>query len=93
MDSRSFVHTVSLSPDILAGPDAKVHDGDRQEARLMLCDDRLISKAPDEVEGVVVSQPSRCYQAILLFSGFLMIFQVNGINSIFGIFQVSYSPV
>lgn len=89
MASRSFVHTVSLSPDILAGSDAKVHDRGMQ-ARVMLCDDKLIFMTPDEVERVPVSQPSRCYQAILLLSGFLMIFQVNGINSIFGVFQVSF---
>lgn len=91
MDSRLFTHTVSLSPNILAGSDAKVHDGDIQ-TRAKLCDGKLISTAPDEVERVTVSQPSRCFQAILLLSGFLMIFQVNGINSIFGVFQVSSSP-
>lgn len=33
-------------------------------------------------------QPSRRYQTILLAAGFMMIFHVIGINSIYGIFQV-----
>lgn len=32
---------------------------------------------------------ARRYQVLLVLSGFFMIFQVNGINSIFGVFQVS----
>lgn len=35
------------------------------------------------------SRPTRRYQTMLLISGFLMIFQVIGINSIYGVFQVS----
>ena len=34
------------------------------------------------------ARPSRSYQAILIISGFLMIFQVMGLNSIYGVFQV-----
>jgi hypothetical protein len=34
------------------------------------------------------SRPTRRYQCLLLLSGFLMIFHVVGINSVFGIFQV-----
>lgn len=34
------------------------------------------------------ARPTRRYQALLLATGFLMTFQVIGINSIFGIFQV-----
>ncbi|KAJ7577530.1 MFS general substrate transporter [Mycena floridula] len=37
------------------------------------------------------SRPSRRYQALLLVSGFLMTFHVNGINQIFGIFQEYYT--
>ncbi len=33
-------------------------------------------------------QPTRAYQVMLLAAGFGMIFQVIGINSIYGIFQV-----
>ncbi|KAJ7136335.1 MFS general substrate transporter [Mycena crocata] len=36
-------------------------------------------------------QPSPRYQALLVFSGFLMTFHVIGINSIFGIFQDFYT--
>lgn len=35
-------------------------------------------------------RPSRKYQTVLLLAGFAMIFHVIGINSIYGIFQVSY---
>jgi hypothetical protein len=34
-------------------------------------------------------RPSKSYQAILLAAGFAMIFQVFGINAVYGIFQVS----
>ena len=34
------------------------------------------------------SRPSKRYQIILAISGFLMIFQVMGLNSIYGVFQV-----
>lgn len=33
-------------------------------------------------------RPTRRYQAVLLFAGFMMIFQVIGINQTYGIFQV-----
>ncbi|EKM54905.1 uncharacterized protein PHACADRAFT_185733 [Phanerochaete carnosa HHB-10118-sp] len=36
-------------------------------------------------------RPSRKYQAVLLTAGFAMIFQVIGINSIYGIFQEFYT--
>jgi len=35
--------------------------------------------------------PSRGYQAALIAAGFMMIFQVIGINSVYGIFQVSFT--
>ncbi|KAJ7461202.1 major facilitator superfamily domain-containing protein [Mycena latifolia] len=35
--------------------------------------------------------PTRRYQALLLFSGFMMIFHIIGINSVFGIFQDFYT--
>ena len=35
------------------------------------------------------SRPTRRYQTLLLLCGFLMIFQVIGINSVYGVFQVS----
>lgn len=34
------------------------------------------------------SRPTRQYQTALLISAFLMIFQVIGINSVYGVFQV-----
>lgn len=34
-------------------------------------------------------RPTRRYQALLLLAGFMMIFQVIGINQTYGIFQVS----
>ncbi|KAH7926862.1 MFS general substrate transporter [Leucogyrophana mollusca] len=37
------------------------------------------------------SRPTKQYQALLLVSGFLMIFHVIGINSIFGVFQEYYT--
>lgn len=37
-------------------------------------------------------RPTRRYQCLLLLSGFLMIFHVIGINSVFGIFQASGNP-
>ncbi|KAJ7133147.1 major facilitator superfamily domain-containing protein [Mycena epipterygia] len=37
------------------------------------------------------SPPTRRYQALLLLSGFMMIFQIIGINSVFGIFQDFYT--
>jgi hypothetical protein len=43
----------------------------------------------EEVEPESPWQPTRTYQAMLLAAGFGMIFQVIGINSIYGIFQVS----
>lgn len=38
-------------------------------------------------------RPTRKYQAALLAAGFLMIFHVIGINSIYGVFQVSTNRV
>ncbi|KAF7362833.1 putative transporter ESBP6 [Mycena venus] len=35
--------------------------------------------------------PTRSYQALLLFSGFMMIFHIIGINGVFGIFQDFYT--
>lgn len=35
------------------------------------------------------STPSRNYQALLLLSGFLMIFWIIGLNSVYGVFQAS----
>lgn len=34
-------------------------------------------------------RPTKQYQILLLLSGFFMVFHVNGINSVYGIFQVS----
>ena len=48
-------------------------------------------QAPQEPENMW--EPSRRYQAILLLAGFTMIFHVIGINSIYGIFQVSMRTV
>lgn len=36
-------------------------------------------------------RPTRRYQAVLLFAGFMMIFQVIGINQTYGIFQVGWA--
>lgn len=38
-------------------------------------------------------RPTRRYQAVLLFAGFMMIFQVIGINQTYGIFQVGWACV
>lgn len=37
----------------------------------------------------IPAQPERRYQVLLLLSGFFMTFHVIGINSVYGIFQVS----
>ncbi|KAK7058108.1 monocarboxylate transporter [Favolaschia claudopus] len=42
-------------------------------------------------DGPEYTPPTRRYQAILLISGFMMIFQIIGINSVFGIFQDFYT--
>lgn len=39
-------------------------------------------------DAAVDLRPSRTYQLLLLLSGFLMIFHIIGINSIYGLFQV-----
>ena len=44
---------------------------------------------PDDASPDV--RPSRRYQIALLICGFLMIFQVIGINSVYGVFQVCFS--
>ena len=46
--------------------------------------------APPETAAVDL-RPSRQYQMLLVLSGFIMIFHVIGINSIYGLFQVSSS--
>lgn len=39
-----------------------------------------------------VERPTKQYQMLLLLSGFFMTFHVIGINSVYGIFQVSFLP-
>jgi hypothetical protein len=47
----------------------------------------LLTDPPDTATNDL--RPTRRYQSLLLLSGFLMIFHVIGINSVFAIFQVS----
>lgn len=49
-------------------------------------DDDASSVPPDNAAEDM--RPTRRYQAVLLFAGFMMIFQVIGINQTYGIFQV-----
>jgi tetrahydromethanopterin S-methyltransferase subunit D len=42
----------------------------------------------DEVSTPEDTPPTRTYQTLLVFSAFLMIFHIIGINTVFGIFQV-----
>ncbi|KAI8990640.1 MFS general substrate transporter [Trametes punicea] len=43
------------------------------------------------VEPSAVPQPSKAYQCLLVFAGFMMTFHVIGINSIYGLFQEFYT--
>jgi hypothetical protein len=47
--------------------------------------DAPLNASPEDIP------PTRGYQALLLFSGFMMIFHIIGINGTFGIFQVTLS--
>ena len=48
-----------------------------------------VNKAQGIPEGAASDErPSRRYQAALLIAGFLMIFQVIGLNQVYGVFQV-----
>lgn len=46
----------------------------------------VVEYAPQDA--VLDSRPSRRYQIVLLVGAFFMIFQVMGINSVYGVFQV-----
>lgn len=46
------------------------------------------STTPTQPDGTAEWRPTRQYQTMLLAAGFMMIFHVIGINSIYGIFQV-----
>lgn len=58
---------------------------------------RVVDEQADDDESVPPEnaaedmRPTRRYQAVLLFAGFMMIFQVIGINQTYGIFQVGWA--
>lgn len=52
-------------------------------------DDEVREPADPPSNAVSDSTPSRNYQALLLLSGFLMIFWIIGLNSVYGVFQAS----
>ncbi|TDL26423.1 MFS general substrate transporter [Rickenella mellea] len=56
--------------------------------RISVTRDRVSDDVIDQLED---TKPSRRYQSLLVLCGFLMIFQVIGINSTYGLFQEFYT--
>lgn len=76
----------SHKDQISAQEDPEVAAEDNETTTVTVSQSRDIEPPANAVED---SRPTRRYQKLLLICGFLMIFQVIGINSIYGVFQVS----
>lgn len=85
----------SPSPSIPLSPEPE--DVDANVTRVQVAEATTVEEADDSIvppdNAAEDMRPTRRYQAVLLLAGFMMIFQVIGINQTYGIFQVGQTCV
>ncbi|EMD32616.1 hypothetical protein CERSUDRAFT_161575, partial [Gelatoporia subvermispora B] len=74
--------TVTISDELLGQRDAYALHARPSASLRSTLDDTDVAGAPE-----APARPTRTYQTLLLAAGFLMVFHVIGINSIYGLFQ------
>lgn len=82
-------HDIEMAP-IVIGPAPSAHEEPHNQSDSGLTPLDIDSQGTEPPQNAFAdARPTRRYQALLLLSGFMMIFHVIGINQIFGVFQVS----
>jgi hypothetical protein len=81
-------HDIEMVPSVVGAPSA--HEEPRNQSDSGLTPPNIEPQGTESPRNPFAdARPTRRYQALLLLSGFMMIFHVIGINQIFGVFQVS----
>lgn len=94
-DQSETLELTTVSTEVHVTPSENdVQNDDEPTAESDLTQQWLDANEAQAVPDGAVSdaRPTRRYQVALLVAGFSMIFQIIGINSVYGVFQVRTSP-